>query len=451
MKLTFLGATQTVTGSKYLVEAGNCRFLIDSGLFQGLKPLRQRNWEPFPIPPSSLDAIILTHAHIDHTGFLPRLYKEGYRGPVYVTKPTYDLCTILLPDAGYLQEEDARFANKHGYSKHRPALPLYTEEAARAALSLFRTIDYNTSFSLGGGLNCTFTPTGHILGAASVHIQEGKRRLVFSGDVGRPNDLLMHPPRPLEHADYLVLESTYGNRRHEAADPKERFAAIIESVVSRNGVLLIPSFAVGRAQTVLYVLYKLRQEGRIPDIPVYLDSPMAIEATELFCRHAAEHKLSAEEAREMCRGVTYVRTSEESKLLSRRGGPMIIISASGMATGGRVLHHLKAFAPDPNNTVLFVGFQAAGTRGRAMLAGAREVKIHGGFVPIAAEVESIESLSAHADYEELIGWLSRLQREPHRIFLVHGETEAQKALTQKLRDAFGWDAESPEFGQQVVL
>ncbi|MDX1387344.1 MAG: MBL fold metallo-hydrolase, partial [bacterium] len=332
MKITFLGATQTVTGSKFLVELSGSRILVDCGLFQGLKELRLKNWRPFPVDPASLDAILLTHAHIDHSGYLPVLFKRGFKGPVYCTPGTRDLCEILLPDAGYLQEEEARFANKYGYSKHRPALPLYTLEDAKECLKSFQTVEFHSFLSLGEELKAQWTPVGHILGAACVHLQHQNRTLVFSGDVGRPDDILMNPPQAIQRADFLVVESTYGNRRHDPGNPWELLGGIIKETYDRGGIVLIPSFAVGRAQHILKLVGDLKASGKIPDLPVYLNSPMAIRATEVFCDHLADHRLDEKACRELCQVAKFVTSVEESKALTHKQEPAVIISSSGMAT-----------------------------------------------------------------------------------------------------------------------
>ena len=451
-RITFLGAAGTVTGSKYLIETGKSRVLVDCGLFQGLKALRLRNWRPLPVDVGAIDAVVLTHAHLDHTGYLPALCKQGYRGPVYCTPSTRALCRILLPDSGHIQEEDAYYANKRGFSKHHPALPLYTREEAEASLGLLRSVAFDKPFELAPDIEARFQPVGHILGAASVELTIGGQTLVFSGDVGRPNDPVMWPPRPLRRADVLVVESTYGDRLHTGADPAEQLATVVRRTCDRGGVLLVPSFAVGRAQTLLYLLHTLRNAGRIPRaVPVYLNSPMAVNATEAFCDHHPDHRLSPAQCEAMCAAATYVNSVEDSKALNDKHGPMIVISASGMATGGRVLHHLRAFAGDRRNTILFAGYQAAGTRGEAMLNGAQEIKMHGQLVAIRAEVDQISGLSAHADYAELIEWLRPLGRHPRRVFVTHGEASAAAAFKQHLRESLGWDSEVPTDGEIAEL
>jgi metallo-beta-lactamase family protein len=452
VRITFLGAAGTVTGSKYLVETSGTRILVDCGLFQGLKPLRERNWRTLPVDVSRLAAVVLTHAHLDHTGYLPLLIKRGFEGSVYCTHGTRALCGILLPDSGHLQEEDAEFANRKGFSKHHPALPLYTRDDAERSLGALKSVGFDQPLLVGDEMTVRFRPVGHILGASSVEIGVGGEHIVFSGDVGRQTDPVMRAPRPLERSDYLIVESTYGDRRHSETDPADRLAEIVQATVERSGVVLIPSFAVGRAQMLLYLLGQLRAAGRIPrDLPVYLNSPMAVDATRIFCAHQDEHRLTPEQCRSMCDVATYVNSAEDSKALNHRRGPMIIISASGMATGGRILHHLKAFGGDARNTVLFAGYQAAGTRGEALLQGAGRIKIHGEDVLIRAQIEQISGLSAHADYQELIDWLAPLQRAPSRVFITHGETKASSALQQHFRDAFGWTSEIPQDGETVVL
>jgi len=452
LTVTFLGAAGTVTGSKYLVTTPRARVLVDCGLFQGLKELRLRNWRPLPLDVASLDAVVLTHAHIDHSGCLPLLVKQGFNGPVYCTPATQALCRILLPDAGHLQEEDARYANQKGFSKHHPALPLYTVEDAKNSLGRLRSLELDTTAHLAPGIALRFSPAGHILGAASVELQIDGKRLVFSGDVGRPNDPLMHAPRSPEHADYLVVESTYGNRRHANDDPAQQLAHIVSRTAARGGILLMPSFAVGRAQALLHLLAVARAEGRIPsNVPVYLNSPMAIDATQLFREFAGEHRLTAQQCRAMREVATNVVTVEDSKRLNARREPMVVIAGSGMATGGRIVHHLKQFAGDPRNTILLSGYQAAGTRGAALAAGAREIKIHGALWPVRAEVEQLSGLSAHADYEELTAWLAPLRRRPSRVLVTHGEPAAAAAFAAHLHSAFGWRAELPSDGATVTL
>lgn len=452
MQLTFLGGVGTVTGSKYLLDVRGHRLLIDCGLFQGYKTLRQRNWAKMPVPAKSIDSALLTHAHIDHSGYLPLLVKQGFKGPVYCTNATRDLCDILLPDSGFLQEKDAEFANAHGFSKHRPALPLYTAADAKASLDSLSAVPFESAVDLGDGIRATFREAGHILGAASIILEANGQRIVFSGDLGRPDSAPMRGPAPIPDADYLLVESTYGNRRHDTTDPAEALGAIVERTVARGGIVLVPSFAVGRAQALLYFIYCLKKAGRLANVPVFLDSPMAISASELFRKHSDEHRLSAGEARAVCDVATYVRDVEDSKALLHDPMPKIIISASGMATGGRVLHHLKALAGDARNTILFAGFQAGGTRGDKIVRGAEAVKIHGQYVPIKAEVDNLDMLSAHADADEIMAWLKGAKRPPLRTFVTHGEPEAADTLRTRIIDELDWpDVCVPDQGEKVDL
>jgi len=449
--LTFLGGAGTVTGSKFLVRSGRTRILVDCGLFQGYKQLRLRNRAPLPVKPADIDAVILTHAHIDHSGYLPRLVADGFTGPVYATEATRDLCDILLPDSAYLQEKDAEFANRHGFSKHHPAMPLYTREDAYAALTRFEGVPFETTRRLGGRFAVRFQPAGHILGAAIVTLDCGDRRLVFSGDLGRSGSATMVDPTPVARADYLLVESTYGDRRHDPRDPQDALAEAINRAAGRGGTVIIPSFAVGRAQSILYHLWRLKAERRIPDLPVFLDSPMSIDASELFCHHHRLHRLSAAEARATCGVARYVREVEESKALAANPMPKVIVSASGMATGGRVLHHLKHYAPDPRNLILFAGFQAGGTRGAAMLAGAEQIKIHGHYVPVHAEVLDLPMFSAHADGDQILDWLRQFEAPPRQTFVVHGEASAADTLRHRIEEELGWNARVPEHLEAVTL
>lgn len=457
MKLTFLGATGTVTGSKYLLTCDTktgeeIRIMVDCGLFQGLKQLRLRNWAALPINPKEVHAMILTHAHIDHSGYLPLLVKNGFSGKVYCTEATRDLCEVLLLDSAYLQEEEAKYANKGGFSKHSPALPLYTQEDAQKAIALLTPVAYEQEINLGDGLTARLAPSGHILGAAFVRIQDHKTSILFSGDIGRPNDILMKAPVRIKQADYLVLESTYGNRLHEKTDPKIKLAEIINQTVNRKGVVLIPVFAVGRAQELLYYIHLLKASGAIANnTPVYLNSPMAVDATAIFNHFKNEHRLTPEQSHALCHTAHIVNNVEESKRLNNTKGPMIILSASGMATGGRVVHHLKAFAPNPKNTILFVGFQAAGTRGAAMLEGADSVKIHGEYVPVRANVEYVPNLSAHADYAEIISWLGGFERAPKKTFITHGEPIAADAMRLHVEEQLHWQTIVPDYLETVNL
>lgn len=451
MRLTFLGAAGTVTGSKYLLEHQGRRVLLDCGLFQGLKQLRLRNWDRFPLEPASIDAVVLTHAHIDHSGYLPALARQGFRGTVFATEATRDLCALMLPDSGHLQEEDAFYANRHGFSKHHPALPLYTEEDGRRVLRQFEAKPFGQPFAPVPGIEMCFHRAGHILGAASVHVRWDGRTALFSGDLGRSDDLLMRPPEPPKAADCVVVESTYGDRLHAVEDPATLLAEAVDRTAARGGIVVVPAFAVGRAQALMHLIAELKRAGRIPDLPVFLNSPMAADATAIYQRHHVEHRLDAEQCRRMGHAVKVVNSVEESRQLNCLRFPAIIVSASGMATGGRVVHHLKAFAPDHRNTILLTGYQAAGTRGAALAAGAREIKIHGEYVPVRAEVVSLGSLSAHADRRELLAWLARLPRAPERIFLTHGEPVAADSLRLGIEEAHGWPCTVAEHMQAVEL
>lgn len=451
MRVSFWGAAGTVTGSRFVVEAAGRRLLVDCGLFQGIKPIRTRNWGPFPVDPASLDAVVLTHAHIDHSGYLPALVRDGFRGRIWCTPATAELTRVLLLDAAHLQEEDARLANRRRSSRHHPALPLYTTEDAEMALDQLSTRPFGTTFAPVAGLEATFSPVGHILGAACVRVADPVTSVLFTGDVGRPVDPVMHAPAPPLAADHVVTESTYGNRRHAQEDPADVLAEVATRTLGRGGTLLIPVFAVGRAQTVLHLLTRLRAEGAIPTVPTYLNSPMAIDVTEMFFAHRDQHRLSAEECRAMGEGVEFVRTVEASKALTARSDPMIVLSASGMAAGGRVLHHLEQVAPDRRSTVLFTGYQAAGTRGEAMVAGAPRIKVFGRYVPVRAEVATIDSLSAHADAEELTAWLATTPSLPRSVHIVHGEPSAADALRRSLHDDLGWPTHVPTHGEAVDL
>ncbi len=452
MRIRFLGAAGTVTGSKYLVHHGDRPFLVDCGLFQGLKALRLRNWAPLPFDAAALSAVVLTHAHLDHSGYLPLLVRNGFRGPVHCTPATLELCRLLLPDSGHLLEEDAEYANRHGFSKHQPALPLYTRADAERCLRYLRPTPFDAPIELGGGVRAELTPAGHLLGAACVTLSTDALRVVFSGDLGRPHDPIMRPPRPLEAADFLVVESTYGDRRHESGDACAELEAVITRTIRRGGVVVVPSFAVGRAQFLLYCIERLKAHGRIPaHLPVFLNSPMAADATELYLRFAAEHRLDARECESVRRAAKIVNTVEESKRLNALRQPMVLIAASGMATGGRVIHHLKAFAPDPRNTILFAGHQAVGTRGAAMLAGAETIRIHGEDVPVRAEVAALSSLSAHADWQETLDWLRNFRTPPRCSFITHGEPVAADALRQQIERRLGWRTHIPEHGETVDL
>ncbi|WP_445154473.1 MBL fold metallo-hydrolase [Arthrobacter sp. Hor0625] len=449
--LRFFGATDTVTGSRYLLEAGGRRVLVDCGLFQGYKRSRERNRMPFPVPPRSIDAVVLTHAHLDHTGYVPALVRDGFTGPVYATEGTTELSKLILPDSGYLQEEEARYATHRGSSRHNPALPLYTAADAVRSLDSFRSRDFDDPLDLGGGMEMTFVPAGHILGAAQVHVRFGSQSVHFTGDLGRTDDPLMLPPRPLGAVDVLVTESTYGNRQHSTLDPEEQLGEIIRRVAKRGGVVMFAAFAVGRAETIMLHLSRLRRKNAIPDIPVFLNSPMAIDASDMYQRHPEEHRLKEDEYAHMYSLAKLTRSVDESKLLNLRGGPMVIISASGMLTGGRILHHLAAYGPDPKNAIILSGYQAGGTRGAALAAGERQLRIYGEDVKIRAEVIQMESLSAHADCDGLLAWMRAAPQEPRMTYITHGEPDAADALRVRIKRELGWRARVPEHLERIDI
>jgi len=460
-KLTFLGATGTVTGSKYLLEAGGKKFLIDCGMFQGLKELRLRNWEDFPVDPTSIDAVILTHAHIDHSGYLPKLVQMGFKGTIYATPATMDLCHIMLPDSAHLQEEDAKYANKKHFTKHKPAMPLYTQTDAENTLEMFEPLPYGKKIDLSSSVTLCYRDAGHILGSAFVDIRvkqnEGEQRILFSGDLGRPAQPILRDPHTVFGTDYLILESTYGNRLHGETDRKEDLAKVINDSYERGGVLVIPSFAVGRTQELLYTIRELEEEKRIPLMPIFVDSPMAINATGVFMKNTQDHDLESKVAK--LKGIDilkttdlrFARTAEQSKAINTISGRAIIISASGMVTGGRILHHLFNRLANPNNTMLFIGYQAAGTRGRTILEGAESVKIHGQYIPVKAHIEQISGFSAHADYNEILAWLSSFNEAPKKIFIVHGEASQSAALGERIQSTFNWSYEIPKYLESFEL
>ena len=451
LSLTSLGGAGTVTGSKHLLTSGDTRILIDCGLFQGLKNLRELNWQRLDVSPRDIDAVVLTHAHLDHCGYLPRLILDGFRGKIYCTQATRDVAELILLDSAWLQEKDADFANRKGFSRHKPALPLYTVPDAERALKHFHPVALHSEVELPGGARLTLRRAGHILGATTAQIDIDGQRIVFSGDLGRYGDTVMHDPEAVPSADYIVIESTYGNRRHDRSDAVKALGEVISRTVQRGGTVVVPAFAVGRAQSLIHDLWLLRQQGGLNNVPVFLDSPMATNATELLYRHKSEHKLAERDFEQAFAAVTYVREVEESKALSANRYPKVILSASGMATGGRVLHHIAAFAPDHRNTLLFSGFQAAGTRGRKLLEGAREVKMFGQWIPVNAEVAELPMLSAHADSDELLQWLLGFGQAPKRLFIVHGEPEASEGLRERVQRELGWQATVPLQGQEFEL
>lgn len=448
MQIRFLGAADTVTGSRHLVEAGGARVLLDCGLFQGFKTLRERNWQPFALPPQDIDAVVLSHAHIDHSGWLPVLVKQGFKGPVYASPATRDLAEVMLLDSARLQEEDARRANRGGWSRHAPALPLYTTAEARRAIAKIVALPPGRTVRVADAV-IGLVPSGHLLGAGAVTLRAGGRTLVYSGDLGRADDLLMPPPQRIAQADVVLVESTYGNRRHPPEDGAARLAQIVRATAQHGGKVLLPAFAVGRAQALLLTLERLKAAGEIPaELPVFLDSPMAATATALYQRHRKLLRIGAREAATLDDGVTVVATPQQSERLCRSRWPAVIISASGMATGGRVLHHLKAMAPDPRHHIVFPGFQVAGSRGAHLVAGATEVKIHGEYVAVKARVSHLEGYSAHADADGLLDWLRGFEAAPAQCFVVHGEPEAADTLRLRIQDELGWRVRVPGHATQ---
>lgn len=447
VNITFMGGTGTVTGSKYLVRHGNESLLVDCGLFQGYKLLRLRNRTPLPIASDQITAVLLTHAHLDHSGYLPLLAKQGFAGHVYATSGTRDLCRILLPDSGHIQEEDAAFANRHGFSKHAPALPLYTRQDALDCLPLLKTIDFGQTFQPIPGWRATFSPAGHILGAASVLLEVAGRRILFSGDLGRPDDLIMNPPAEAPAADTVLIESTYGDREHPKEDVLAELGPVLQKLAQRGGVAVIPVFAVGRAQALLHAIHQLKLRGELPtSLPVFLDSPMAVSTTHLFEHHQGEHRLSSKDAHALTHAATMVSSTDESRALANRHGPMVILSASGMATGGRVLHHIALYAGDHRNMIILTGFQAPGTRGATLASGAKAVRIHGRDVAVNAEVVQLQSASAHADANQILAWLRTMPKAPDQVYVVHGELGASDELRKRIEHELGWRALVPEHG-----
>ncbi|PYR91594.1 MAG: MBL fold metallo-hydrolase [Acidobacteria bacterium] len=479
MTLTFLGAARTVTGSKYLLESNGAKVLIDAGLFQGLKELRERNWQDLPFSASNLDAIVLTHAHLDHCGYLPRVVAQGFRGRVFCTQGTKELCGIVLPDSGRLQEEDAEYANRHGFSKHKPALPLYRETDAFRAVSQLQPCGYERPMPVAAGVEIEFINAGHLLGSSFVRMRVDGRTILFGGDLGRFGRPVLPDPVMVDEADVLLVESTYGDRVHEQDDSGARLAEIVTETAQRGGKLIIPAFAIGRVEELIYWLKRLETQRRIPVLPVFLDSPMASAALSRYSARmheldpelrpevqddtaphdAAAHDPAdvrvrrAQQEREVCTFCTerfhVIANVEESKQLTASRVPSIVISSSGMAEGGRVLHHLKAALPDAKNTVLFAGYQGVGTRGRRLVDGEKTVKIHGEWVPVVARIERIDSMSAHADSNEVLRWLHGFTRPPQQAFIVHGEPAAQDALGARIQKELGWAHKAPEHRETV--
>lgn len=450
MRLSFLGAAGTVTGSRHLLTTGTKQVLVDCGLFQGVKALRLRNREPLPFDPASLDAVIVTHAHLDHTGYLPVLVKQGFKGPIYCTAPTADLAEILLADSGHIQEEDARYAKKKGYSRHATPEPLYTEADAREVTPLLHPVELGEDVAVDG-FTLRYSKAGHILGAASVRVKTDEGSILFSGDIGRPTDLLIPAPEAPQEADWIVMESTYGGREHPVIHPIEAMTLILKRTVRRGGVLMVPAFSVGRAQLVLYVLSRMFAEGAAPKVPVFLNSPMAIDVTSLYLKYDAWHRLSATECAAAFSVAEYTRSVEQSKALNERRGPMVLLAGAGMLSGGRILHHMARFAPDRRNTIALTGHQAEGTRGADLLAGKPTVKIHGNPVQVRSEVVNVDGLSAHADHSELMYWLGSAPQRPRRVFLVHGEPAASDAFRRDAEGQLGLRVDVALDGRTFVL
>ncbi|MBI1734898.1 MAG: MBL fold metallo-hydrolase [Candidatus Rokubacteria bacterium] len=453
--LTFLGAAGTVTGAKFLLDAPGGRVLLECGLFQGLRDLRERNWKAFPVPAASIDTVLLSHAHIDHSGYLPRLAREGFTGPIYCSRGTADLLAIMLPDAAHLQEEEAEWRTRNAKTRHQPALPLFTAADAATALALLKPVAFGTSLTPARGVSARFLPSGHILGASIVEVVTGGRRLVYSGDLGRYAVPVMRDPVPVTRADTLLVESTYGNREHPDDDGTRVITDAVERAVARRGVLLVPAFAVGRTQDVLYLLRELEESGRIPRVPVYLDSPMGTTATALYARATDEHdeavrRVSARGGKPFVPARFHIsRSVDDSKALNDLDGPAIVIAGSGMATGGRILHHLRRRLSDDRTTVLFVGYQAAGTRGRLLRDGATTLKIFGEQVPVRAAIMTTDALSAHADRTDLLRWLRGFTRAPRATYAVHGEPDAAAALRDAIARELGWAAAVAADGGRV--
>lgn len=450
LNIKFLGAAGTVTGSRHLLEWDK-KVLVDCGLFQGLKELRMQNRAPFIVNPESIDAVIITHAHLDHIGYLPVLFKNGFQGKVYCTAPTKELAKILLLDAAHIEEEDADFANKKKYSKHNPALPLFTTQDVYQVLNNFHVLEMQTAVEIFPDTKLTFHNSGHIVGSALVQLEIEGRNVLFSGDLGRCKPLILEPKSPIIETNFLILESTYGDRLHEDKSIFDSFAKIILDTLAKRGQLLIPSFAVGRTQDLLYLLLKLKEQSKIPNIPIYLDSPLATEATEIFLRHPDWNHLSSEELRSLSNIATVIKSRQQSKDLLQTKNSSIVIAGSGMVTGGRILHHLAHRIHDPKNTVLLVGYQAPGTRGRLLQDGASEIKMHGEYFQVKAEIKELSGLSAHADQLETIEWLKGAKNAPQKTFIVHGEPQAADALRLKIEDVLGWSCVIPKQGESFSL
>jgi metallo-beta-lactamase family protein len=451
VSLQFLGAAGTVTGSKYLLKTPSLNLMIDCGLFQGLKALRLKNWETLGIDVSKIDAVLLTHAHLDHCGYLPLLGKQGFKGKIYCTAPTRDLTEVILRDSAKIQEEDAGNANRFGYTKHEPAVPLYTEKDVEVILPLLTITDPDQNVQLNSNISFRFRPNGHILGSAFIEIFCYGKKILFSGDLGRPVSTLLNEPVKPSPADFVIMESTYGDRLHPEVNIDDQLSDVIIDTAHQKGNLLIPSFAVGRAQELMHLINQLKKNNRIPNLPVYMDSPMGAEATSIFRRYPLWHKLSKDECGAFVNDVTIIRKFEDTINVADQPGPKIVIAASGMLTGGRVLYYLEKYLQSKKNTILFTGYQSEGTRGRAILNGAHEVKIHGTYVPIRMKISSLSAMSGHADQKEMIAWLSNITPAPQKIFLVHGENGAREALRVKIESSLSWSVVLPTQSEEYAL
>lgn len=451
MKVKFIGAAGTVTGSKTLIESNGVRILIDCGLFQGIKPLRELNWQPLPVLASSIDFVLLTHGHLDHCGWLPRLVDQGFKGKIYCSGPTKEIAELILLDSGKIQEEEAERANKEKYSKHEVAEPLYNVEQARKVFPHFRVVKTSHPVPLDAEISAVFVNAGHIIGACSIELTIENKTLVFSGDIGRDNDVLMYPPTKPKKADYVFLESTYGDRIHPDTDPKLELETYINNTFKKGGTVFIPSFAVERAQMIMYLLWQLKEEGKIPDMPYIVDSPMGVSAFDIFFENRKWHKVSLEDCIAINKMFTMITDYKETIDTIYNKRPKVVIAASGMVTGGRILSYLERYISVPETTVIIVGYQAEGTRGRKLLEGAKEVKIYGKYYPVEANILEIEGLSAHADQKGLLNWLSELENKPAKVFLVHGENQPADELRIKINEVYGFDCSVPLMGQQFEL
>lgn len=449
--LQFLGGTGTVTGSKYLIETGGKRILVDCGLFQGYKELRTRNREPFPVPPDTIDIVLITHAHLDHSGYAPALVKHGFRGDFVMSTGTAELCSIMWPDSAHLLEEEAERANRKGYTKHAPATAIYNIDDVNQALSQIRTARFGEVLNIAPGVTAEFQHAGHILGASQLELAVNGTTVHFTGDLGRAHDPLMNPPAPYGGSDILITESTYGNRNHPDIDPEAELAPVLKPVLERGGTVVIPAFAVGRTQALMLHMWRLMETGKIPRVPIYVNSPMAQSATGMYHRHQEEHHVSPEDFESIYDVAHMVRTVEESKALNERTGAKVIIAASGMMTGGRVLHHIVAFGQDPLNAIVISGYQAGGTRGRYLSEGAKFLRIFGQDVPIRAEVIQLQSMSGHADSNEILQWLHSAPTPPKMTYVTHGEPDASDRLRFRIDDELGWEARAPHDGEVIDL